>query len=173
MTMPAASDIRKWFALYTKPQQEFKASLQLEGKEIEYYLPTITHVRQWSDRKKKIQVPLFRGYVFIHTTEKEKWRAIQQSSVVRIVGFNGKPSCIPDWEIENVKKLLEKSPEVFVSHQIELGTKVRIIDGPFNDVVGVVCKRQEEKWFCVSIELLRQTVMVRLTEENIVQILEN
>ncbi len=165
--------IKKWFALYTKPQQEFKAAFQLEGKEIEYYLPTITHVKQWSDRKKKIEEPLFRGYVFIHAIEKERLISLQQSSIVKTIGFNGKPSCIPDWEIENLKKLLEKSPDVFVSHQIELGTKVRIIDGPFKDVVGTVCKRQEEKWFCVSIDLLRQTVMVRLTEENIVQILEN
>ncbi len=164
---------KRWFALYTKPRQEFKASLQLEGKEIEYYLPTISHIRQWSDRKKKILEPLFRGYVFIHTTEKERLLALQQSSVVRIVGFNGKPSCIPDWEIENLKKLLEKSPEVFVSTKLEIGTKVKIVDGPFKDVVGIVSKRQEEKWFCVSIELLRQTVMVRLSEESIVQILEN
>ncbi|MEW5843659.1 MAG: UpxY family transcription antiterminator [Bacteroidota bacterium] len=165
--------IKKWFALYTKPQQEFKAAFQLEGKEIEYYLPTITHFKQWSDRKKKIEEPLLRGYVFIHAIEKERLISLQQSSIVKTIGFNGKPSCIPDWEIDNLKKLLEKSSDVFVSHQIELGTKVKIIDGPFKDVVGTVCKRQEEKWFCVSIELLRQTVMVRLTEENIVQILEN
>lgn len=173
MSMPAASDMRKWFALYTKPQQEFKASLQLESKDIEYYLPTITHIKQWSDRKKKIQEPLFRGYVFIHADEKERLASLQQSSIVRTVGFSGKPSCIPDWEIENLKRLLEKTPDIFISHQIELGTKVKITDGPFKDVIGIVCKRQEEKWFCVSIELLRQTVMVRLTEESIVTILEN
>lgn len=173
MTMPAASDIRKWFALYTKPKQEFKASLQLESKEIEYYLPTLSSIRQWSDRKKKILEPLFRGYIFIHTNEKERLLALQQSSIVKTISFNGKPSSIPDWEIENVKKLLEKSPEVFVSNKLELGTKVKIVEGPFKDVIGVICKIQEEKWFCVSIELLRQTVMVRLTEESVVQILEN
>lgn len=173
MTMIAVPDMKKWFALYTKPRQEFKASLQLEGKEIECYLPTISRIRLWSDRKKKVEEPLFRGYIFIHAIEKKRLISLQQSSIVRTVGFNGKPSCIPDWEIDNLKKLLEKSPEVFVSNRIELGMKVKIIDGPFKDVTGVVCKQQEEKWFCVSIELLRQTVMVRLTEENIVQVLEN
>ncbi len=171
--MSAPLEIRKWFALYTKPRQELKASIQLDSKKIECYLPTITRIRQWSDRKKKIEEPLFRGYVFIRAKEKERLVSLQQSSIIRTVGFNGKPSSIPDWEIENLKKFLEKSPEVFVSNRIKVGMKVKIFDGPFKDIVGVVCKQQEEKWFCVSIELLRQTVMVRLSDENIVRVLEN
>lgn len=164
---------RKWFVLYTKPRQEFKATFELEKKEIEYYLPTISRIRQWSDRKKKILEPLFRGYVFIHSNEKERLVALQQEPIVRTICFDGKPSAIPEWEIDNLKKLLEKAENVVVSNKLQLGTKIQIVEGPFKDVVGVICKVQEEKWFCVSIELLRQTVMVRLAENSIIKVLEN
>ena len=58
-------EIKKWFALYTRPRHEFKALEQIKELEVETYLPTITVIKQWSDRKKKITEPLFRSYIFI------------------------------------------------------------------------------------------------------------
>jgi transcription antitermination factor NusG len=171
--MAAVNDIavKHWLALYTKPRHEFKAAIQLESVSIEYYLPTFTAMKKWSDRKKKIIEPLFRSYIFIHVDEKERWLAISQSTIVRAVCFNGKPSVIPDWQIENLKKMLIESPEVFVTNKIEVGTKVKIVDGPFKDVIGVVTSAQEDKWLAVSVELLRCSVMVRLTKESVLKFL--
>lgn len=169
--MAVANDIaaRHWFALYTKPRHEFKAAIQLESVSIEYYLPTLTVMKKWSDRKKKITEPLFSGYIFICVDEKERWLAVSQKAIVRAVSFDGKPSVIPEWQIESLKKMLSESPEVFVTNKIEVGTKVKIVDGPFKDVIGVVTNVQEDKWLAVSVELLRCSVMVRLPKESVLK----
>ena len=163
---------RKWFALYTKPRQEFKAVINLEAKSIEYYLPTITIKKQWKDRKKKILEPIMRGYIFIHVNEKERLISLQNSSIVRTVCFQGKPAVIPEWEIENLKKFLSESRDFIVSNKIEIGAKVKIIEGPFSNVVGVVTGSQEDRWLAVSIELLNRSVLVRLPQESVIKFLE-
>jgi transcriptional antiterminator RfaH len=171
--MTTANDItsKHWLALYTKPQHEFKVAIELESVSIEHYLPTITLTKKWSDRKKKITEPLFRGYIFIHVVEKERLLAVSQKGVVKTVFFDGKPAVIPDWQIENIKKMLSNSPEVYLSDKIEVGTKVKIVDGPFKDVVGVVTSTQEEKWLAVSVDLLRCSVLVRLSNDSVLKFL--
>ena len=171
--MAAADNItlKHWLALYTKPRQEFKAAIQLESVSIEYYLPTFTVTKKWSDRKKKITEPLFRGYIFVHVNEKDRMLAVSQKAIVKTVFFDGKPSVVPDWQIDNLKKMLIDSPEVFVSNKIEVGTKVKIVDGPFKDIIGVVKSTQKDKWLSVSVELLRCSVMVRITEESVLKFL--
>jgi len=168
----SASHEKKWFALYTKPRQEFKAVIKLEASCIEFYLPTIKKVKRWRDRKKKIEEPILRGYIFIRGDEKERLIAMQNSSIVRTICFQGKPAVIPDWEMENLKNFLSQSSDVIVSDKIEIGTKVKIIEGPFIDVIGFVTGAQEDKWLAVSIELLKRSVMVRLPKESIIKVLE-
>ena len=163
---------RYWFALYTKPRHEFKAQIELDAWGIELYLPTIIRTKKWSDRKKKVTEPIFRGYVFIYANEKERYQALQSKAIVRTVTFNGKPSVIPEWEIENLKKILSGDPEIFISDKIEIGTKVKIIDGPFEDVVGVVQETNKEKWLAVSIELVQRSILVRLPKESVLKFLE-
>lgn len=163
-----------WYALYTKPRHEFKAKSQLSSVSIEYYLPTITITKQWSDRKKKVEEPLFKGYIFIKVNEKERLIALQQSAIIRTVCFKGKPSVIPDWEIENLKKFLSKNPEVFISDKIEIGVKVKITEGPFNGIVGIVTEyKKGENYLAVSIDLLQRSVLVRLPKESILKIIES
>lgn len=171
MTDSTHSTEKRWHALYTKPRHEFKAALQLESVFIEHYLPTITRTKKWSDRKKKVTEPIFRGYIFIHADEKERQISLIQDAIVRCICFEGKPSTIPDWQIDSLKTMLTESPDVFVSDKIELGTKVKIVDGPFQNVVGVVTCEQENRWLAVSVDLLNRSVMVHLPKESIIKFL--
>jgi len=163
---------KKWFALYTKPRHEFKAEVQLNSVSVENYLPTYTKLKQWSDRKKKVTSPLFSGYIFIYANEKERILAVEQESIVRTVFFNGKPSAIPDWEIESLRKMLTETPDVVISDRIETGMKVKIIDGPFRDVIGIVTAQQQESWLAVSVELIHRSVMVRLSKESVLKYID-
>jgi transcription antitermination factor NusG len=159
-----------WFALYTKPKHEFKAGIYLSGIELEYYLPTTTTIRKWSDRKKKITEPLFKGYIFVHCNEKERYEALQHDSIISTVGFSGKPAKIPDWQIDNLKKMLDEKREVFVGNMLSEGTKVKIVDGPFSGVEGIVMQSDEKgKIFGITIDLLRRSVLVRLPKESIIK----
>ncbi len=157
---------KHWFALYTKPRHEFKAELQLKNISIDNYLPTYLVTKRWSDRKKKINEPLFRGYIFIYSSEKERRLALVQSSIVKCISFSGKPSIVPEWQINNLKKILSETPDVLVSNKIEVGTSIIITDGPFKDVIGVVTGTQEDKWLAVSVDLIHRSIMVRLPKDS-------
>ncbi|MFA7419349.1 MAG: UpxY family transcription antiterminator [Melioribacteraceae bacterium] len=164
---------KKWVAFYTKPRQEFKAAQKFQSLNIECYLPTIITLRRWSDRKKKIQVPLFNGYVFAKVNEKERLIAVQQDAVVKVVSFNGKPSYIPEWQIDSIKKMLSETPDVFVTNGLEVGQHVKIAEGPFAGVDGCIKEMNKEKWLCVSIELLNRTVSVKLSLDSVIKIIQN
>ena len=73
---------KNWWALYTKPRHEKKAKLEIEKKGITVYLPLNRVLRQWSDRKKWIEEPLFPGYIFIHGDAVERHQAVQSNGVV-------------------------------------------------------------------------------------------
>ncbi|MFH1196578.1 MAG: UpxY family transcription antiterminator [bacterium] len=161
---------RKWFALYTKPRHEFKAAEQLKEVGVEYFLPTITRTRQWSDRKKKVTEPLFRGYIFIHADERERLISVEREAVIRTIFFNGKPSVIPDSEIDGLKKILEKGDDVFVVEGLTEGSPVEIVSGPFEGVSGVIIESPtDNKKLAITIETLNRTVVVWLTKDCVVK----
>jgi len=153
-----------WYALYTKPRSEFKAMQQMELLDIDHYLPTISKTKQWSDRKKEVVEPLIRGYIFIYANEKQRLESVEQKSIVRCLFDSGRPACIPDWQIENIKIMLNGDPDLIVHNGIIPGTKVRIKEDPFNDVIGVVISSEKGKSISVSIDLLNRSIIARLPE---------
>ncbi|MBZ0177943.1 MAG: UpxY family transcription antiterminator [Melioribacteraceae bacterium] len=161
---------KHWYALYTKPRSEYKALSDLREKEIETYLPEITTIKQWSDRKKKVTEPLFRGYIFIFADEMERYSSLQSSSIVKTICFAGKPAVIPNEQIENLKLFLENKPKALVTDLIEVGSKVEITSGPFAGVEGIVFKNEnKEDILSVSIDLLRRSVIVKLPAASVLK----
>jgi transcription antitermination factor NusG len=164
---------RAWYALYTKPRAEFKAAEQIGEAEVDYYMPTITTVRQWSDRKKKITEPLLRGYIFIYADEKERVRALEQYSVVKCVFDQGRPAKIPQWQIENLRKMLNASTDVFIQEGLMPGTQVKIKDGPFEGVIGKVQDNPNGKTIAVTIDLLNRSVVTYLPKESVFEVIKD
>ena len=169
----AGITIKSWFALYTKPRSEFKAAKQLEAVGVEYYLPTILRISKWTDRKKKITEPLIRGYIFIFSNERERILSLEQPSIVRCVSERGKPARIPDWQIDNLKKMLQTDAEFHIKDGLTRGVKVKIKEGPFNGVIGVVQDVEIGKAIVVSIELLNRSVIAHLPEESVFEIVKD
>jgi transcription antitermination factor NusG len=168
----AKTDIDKhWYALYTKPRSEFKAAEQLETIEVNYYLPVITNIKQWSDRKKKITEPVIRGYIFIKADERERLFALEQYSIVRCVTERGRPAVIPDWQIENLRRMLEYEGDFYVMNGLVPGKKVKIKEGPFTGVEGIYRESENDKTIAVSIELLNRSVIAHLPKESLVEII--
>ncbi|MCU7491361.1 MAG: UpxY family transcription antiterminator [Bacteroidota bacterium] len=163
---------KHWFALYTKPRHEFTAAEHLSDVSIEYYLPTVVKIKQWSDRKKKIIEPLIKGYIFIHSTEKERIVALQQRGIVSCVFFNGRPATIPNWQIDNLRLMLETESEFQITDQIEAGTKVKIISGPFEGVLGVVNETTNGKVLSITIDLLKRSVTAILPAESVIKVVD-
>jgi transcriptional antiterminator RfaH len=156
---------KSWFALYTKPRSEFKAAGQIDECGIYYFLPTITRVKQWSDRKKKVTEPLLRGYIFIHADEKERIISLEQQSIVRCIFDAGRPAKIPQWQIDNLKTVLNSSSELFIKEGLIPGAQVQIKDGPFEGVIGIVQNSEGGKTIAVSIDLLNRSIITYLPKE--------
>ncbi len=167
------NDISKaWFALYTKSRSEFKAAAQIEALCVEYYLPTVTKYKQWSDRKKKITEPLIRGYIFIYADEKERISSLEQNAVVRCLTERGRPARIPDWQIANLKNMLKNEGDFYITEGLSPGTKVRIKEGPFQDVIGVISESTGGKTIAVSIDLLNRSVITYLPKESVFEVVK-
>lgn len=95
-----------WYVLYTKAKAEKKAAEVFEKMDIEHYCPTVTEVRQWSDRKKKIETPLFKSYIFVDLEEKQRNLVFDNPHIVSFLHWLGKPAIVRDEEIRVIKEWL-------------------------------------------------------------------
>ena len=130
----------QWFALYTKPRWEKKIATHLNEKGFVVYCPLNKVVRQWSDRKKIIQEPLFKGYLFIRISESEKAAVKKQPGIVNFVYWNGKPAVVRDEEIETIKRFLSEFSEVEIEdiNSIAINQSVIIKKGVLVNYQGIV-----------------------------------
>ena len=129
-----------WYALYTNPRQEKKVAARLQQLGIEVYCPLIIQVRQWSDRKKKVEVPLLPSYVFVKLEAKERERVFQVSGVVRYLYWLGQPAIIRDEEVILMQNWLQGTVTSFEVNGIQLGDYYEISSGPFEGKKGIVEK---------------------------------
>ncbi len=128
-----------WYVVYTKPKWEKKVADKFKQLGIECYCPLITQIKQWSDRKKKIEVPLFNSYVFVQVADSERNSVFQVAGVVRYLFWLGKPAVVKNEEIEIIKTSL-KSPnisDVSVS-EIQVGDKITLESGAFSNQSAIV-----------------------------------
>lgn len=128
-----------WYVVYTKPKWEKKVADKLKELGIECYCPLVTQIKQWSDRKKKIEVPLFNSYVFVQLTDVERNSVFQVAGVVRYLFWLGKPAIVKDEEIEAIKTSL-KAPnisDVTVS-SIQVGDRIKLESGAFTNQSAIV-----------------------------------
>jgi transcriptional antiterminator RfaH len=163
---------KSWFALYTRSRSEFKAAEQLNSIGVQYYLPVISKWKKWSDRKKKILEPILKGYIFILADEKERKISLEQPSVVRCVFDNGRPAKIPEWQIENLKNMLARETDFLIQDGLVPGVKVKIREGPFEGIIGVVHESDNGKTIAVSIDLLRRSVIAHIPKESIFEVVK-
>lgn len=96
-----------WFAIYTRPKNEKKVVEGLEKLGVEVYCPMVTEIKQWSDRKKKVEIPLIKSYVFVNIEEKNRNIVFEVPGVVRYLFWLGKPAVIQEQEIEVLKASLK------------------------------------------------------------------
>lgn len=154
---------KKWFALYTKPRWEKKIFSVLERKGIETWCPLQRIQKQWSDRKKIIEEPLFKSYVFVHINDLEKLSVLQTDGVLNFVYYLNKPAVIREEEIEMIKSyLLQKDALITIesADAFDKDTRIKIKQGIFMDQVGTVTRSIGKKKVYVSLESLGQVMIV-------------
>ena len=128
---------RKWFALYTKSRWEKRAYQQLVEKGIETYLPLEKRLKQWSDRRKWVEEPLIRSYIFVKTTEHDLQQALNTPGIVTVIRFSGRPAPVQEKEIALIRSVLSSEEEFEVTGDaFALGQKVCVDHGTLKGLEG-------------------------------------
>ncbi len=135
-----------WYALHTRPRWEKKVALLLQDKGIENYCPLNKVMRQWSDRKKTILEPLFKGYVFVQVEEAAKWELLAINGIVNYVHWLGKPARIQNSEIDTIRRFLHEFEEVEVTeNNMAVNKAVLVKQGVLMNYRGIVLELHGNK----------------------------
>ena len=136
----------KWHVLYTKPRNEKKVTVRLGEAGYTVYCPLIKTVHQWSDRKKKVQIPMFPSYIFIYINEKNRQLPLRDPGVMKYVYYAGHPAIIRDIEVNAIREIENAGSEIRVEGSgFEKGQFVEIPQGPFKGMTGIVDKFDARK----------------------------
>ncbi|MFZ0597495.1 MAG: UpxY family transcription antiterminator [Flavobacterium sp.] len=131
--------MKNWYVVYTKPKWEKKVAEKLTEIGIECYCPLITQIKEWSDRKKKVEVPLFNSYVFVQLEDINRNSVFQISGVIRYLFWLGKPAIVKDSEIDIIKTSL-KAPNIsdISVTSIQVGDRIKLEAGAFTNQDAIV-----------------------------------
>ena len=149
-----------WYAAYTLANHEKRVAEQFGKKEIEHFLPLYEVVRRWKDRRVRLQVPLFPGYVFVHLPLVERLRVLQVPGVARLVGFGDRPVALPEEEMESLKKGLNGDVKMEPHPYLSEGRRVRILRGPLTGMEGILLRKKANLRLVLSIDLIMRSIVV-------------
>lgn len=162
----------KWFVMYTASRSEKKVADRLKERGLDVYLPIVEELRQWSDRKKKVQRPLFNGYVFVKTHRNQLWECLQVPGAVKFVHFSGQHATIREDELDIIKRVVTTGVAVETDGSvIEPGEKVKVMGGPLQDMTGEVIERGNKDYFLIRIPGIYQNMLVSIPRK-FLQVLE-
>jgi len=159
-----------WYALHVKARHEFVVSGELQRKGISTFLPSVTRLNQWSDRKKQVQVPLFPGYLFVSIAPEpdEFQNVIKTRGTVRFISLvPGHPTPVAPEEINSLKILLGSGENIDIYPDLQEGTQVRVTRGVFRGARGILKQKHNKHEFLVSVEMLGRSVAVKMYADDV------
>ena len=162
--VPVMEAERSWYAVQTRARHEKVVSERLQEQGLTTFLPMISEVHRWSDRRKTVELPLFSCYVFVKMVPRneERVRVHRVNGVFGIVGVRGEGIPIPDEQIQAVRTLVsEKLPWSFHPF-LKIGQRVRIRGGSMDGVEGVLVARNGDRTLVVSIDAIQRSLAVRI-----------
>ena len=152
----------RWYAAYTRSHHEKCVANQLQARTVEHFLPLYESVRKWRDRRKRIELPLFPGYIFVRIPLQERLRVLVVPGVVRLVGFANHPATLPDVEIEALRSVLGSGLRSEPHPYLTVGRRVRIAHGALAGMEGVLVRKKRRLRLVLSIDLIRESAMIEV-----------
>jgi len=171
--MNAEDEGLRWFAVWTRSRQEKFAASILSTLHIPNFLPLKSEVRQWSDRKQSVEVPLFSGYVFVQIdpNKESRLQVLKTPGIVGLVGNQAGPIAIPEQQIEDIRRILSKRIDCAVLPLVEKGDRVRVVRGPLTGLTGILVRSHSADRLVISIEMIQKSLSVNVSRSDVV--LEN
>jgi len=160
--------VKIWYAIYVKSRTEKKVASELQFLGIEHYLPLIKRLKQWSDRKKWVEEPLFRSYIFVRIEEKDYYTVLHIPAVVKYVTFEKKAVPVPAQQIEAIHYFLnEKEPEIVDEKNWAKGQKVEIISGSMSGLIGTLVEFKGKRRVNIEIEAIGKSLLIQVPKNRL------
>jgi transcriptional antiterminator RfaH len=158
-----SGDGLQWFAVQVRRQFEKKTDALLRSKGISTFLPLLRQIHEWSDRQKRVAVPLFPGYDFIHLgLSAESHRAVLQTAgVIAFVGPHLRPVAVPSSQIEALRQILGAEVKCAIRPFLHSGQRVRIRGGSLDGLIGILVETAR-KQLVISVECIQRSVCVAI-----------
>ncbi|MCT4672060.1 MAG: UpxY family transcription antiterminator [Prolixibacteraceae bacterium] len=155
---------KQWFAIYVRSRAEKKVGESLNEIGIENYVPLKQEWRQWSDRKKLVELPVISGYVFVKIAINERLTVLNCPNVLQFVRYLGEDAVIRDIEIDNLKLFLNQADVnvEMVSGRIKLGSQVEVVEGPFVGFEGEMVQHNGKEKVVVRLDALQSNFLVKI-----------
>lgn len=153
-----------WYAVQTRARHEKTVVERLREQGVTSFLPLVSEVHRWSDRRKTVELPLFSCYVFVKMvpTSRDRLRVCRISGVFGIVGAGGEGIPIPDEQIQAVRTLVTQPFAWSIHPFLKIGQRVRIRGGSLDGVEGVLLARNGDRTLIISIDAIQRSLAVRI-----------
>jgi transcriptional antiterminator RfaH len=163
MALKSEKNSFKWYPVYTHPRAEKQANIALLNKGIETYLPLHRQLKQWSDRKKWVEEPFIKSYLFVRIKEHEQGEVLMTKGITRFIYFSGKIASMPDRQIDELKLILASPFELEITEQnLQPGEKILIKAGPLKGLTGEIISYRSQKQLALRLENLGYSIIVHV-----------
>lgn len=164
VTAAVQAECEQWYALQTRPRHEKVVVQRLNERGVQTFLPIVSEVHRWSDRKKRVQLPLFSCYAFARFAPNrvDRLRILRVEGVLGLVGSGHEGTPIPDDQIDAVKMLLNGSVEWSAYPFLKIGQRVRIRSGSLNGLEGILLSRNGNQTLVISVDAIQRSLAVRV-----------
>lgn len=169
--LPLEYGVARWYAVYTSANHEKRVAEQLCSRGVQSFLPLYESVRRWKDRRVKLQMPLFPGYVFVRIALRDRLRVQQIPGVARLVGFNGAPCALRQEEIDGIQSCLSQGCRIEPHPYLTIGSRVRIVRGPLQGMEGILIRKKNLYRVVLTLNLIERSVAVEVSGEDVKRIL--
>jgi transcription antitermination factor NusG len=156
-----------WYAIRTRSRHEKLTAAHLKHSNFLVFLPLVSRLRQWKDRRVRVDLPLFPGYCFVRCDETGFRQLRLTPGVVDLVGTAGTPTAVPEDEIRSVWKLVFSTLPFDPVPTLEPGMRVRVTRGPLEDVEGTLIRKVPRARLIVSVDILHQGAAVDIDANDV------
>ncbi len=160
----AEAGVENWYGLQTRPRHEKIVAQRLDERGVTTFLPLVTEVHRWSDRKKSVQMPLFSCYVFAKfvPNRSDRLRVLRVDGVFGLVGARGEGAPIPDEQIDAVRNVVEGQLPWSCHPFLKIGQRVRIRSGALDGLEGLLVSRNGDRTLVISVDAIQRSLAVRV-----------
>jgi len=166
---PVTESDARWYAIRTRSRHEKVAARELDAQGIPVFLPVVTSVRQWSDRRTQVELPLFPGYAFVRVSyfSGDRVRVLRATGVVSFVGQTAVGTSIPDEQIETIRTILIRRVPVKDHPFLDVGQRVRVRNGSLSGVEGILLAVKGSRSLVISVEPIQRSLCISLDDYDV------